>query len=129
MKQRELAKWKQSVGRMAIATAIETDGIKDTTEIEWNTDDLKVTVVQPVNDLEDGDAGFEVEATTTATESEQVTRARNHPPGKAHPAEYKEYDVDIHVQIRFFPSRNNGLGAAGGLVQADGGAPSPPSRQ
>jgi hypothetical protein len=126
MTTKSLPEWKKSIGQMAIATAIETDGIKDTSNVEWETDELTIDAVLPVNDLAGGEAGFEVEASTTATESEQITKARKNPPGKAHPVEYRNHDVEVHVQIQFFPSRNDNLGAAEGMVQTEGGAPTPP---
>lgn len=126
MTTKSLPNWKKSIGQMAIATAVETGGIEDKSEIEWKTEDLTIDSVLPVNDLEGGKAGFEVEASATGTQSERTLKARKNPPGEAHPAEYENFDVKVHVQIRFFPAKNDGLGAAKGLALTEGGIPTSP---
>lgn len=127
MTTKSLPNWKKSIGQMAIATAVETEGIEDNCDVEWETEDLTIDSVLPVNDLGGGEAGFDVEASTTETQTEVTSKARKNPPGKAHPAEYKNHDINIHVQIRFYPERNDALGSANGLALTEGGIPTPPA--
>ena len=116
--------WKLSIGRHAIATALESDEINvyvdDDVEIDW--DDWSVEHVTM------GDSGWiEVCATQMSTQSEMVSRARRNPPSKAHPAEYKNHDVEIElvVQVRW-PEDNPLSGEVHGEMIQHGGKPTPP---
>lgn len=82
-----------------------TEQVADSMEPLW---EMEPEFVEFHDDEED--PMILVGTSTEATEAEQISRARRNPPGKAHPAEYRNHDVPVHVTVAFFPF--DGLGTA-----------------
>lgn len=72
----------------------------------------------------DGEPFADVRATYKTTVTGRKVAAKT----RRHPAEYEQHDVTVVLYVRFWPSRNNGLGETDVVIEQDGGAPSGPSR-
>jgi len=76
-----------------------------------------------IESVDGDDTTIEVHATQTGTETQKVRSATYNPPGKAHPAEYKNYEGTVHAVARVDWSENPLAGDTTLHIEYEGGAP------
>lgn len=116
-----LAEWERQLGQFVLNLAVEESAISEFVDDDIEFALTEFTVVE-VDGADDGT--IHVTAVEKTTQAEKVCRARYNPPGKAHPAEYKNHPVMLRGDFTFDPA---GLGTVNGEIHQEGGAPAPPA--
>lgn len=81
-------------------------------EIEWSIDDVGDWDADP-----DGDGELVLTGEATGSYQVKTADAVRNPPGRAHPAEYENRELDLAVSIRLDPAAHDGLGDATAVVE------------